>query len=525
MVEGRIARSTPEVNRADPGPHPHDPGVSPVLDSRLAGRHNPLMRPFCPGRPLIALIIAASCPSGVLAQAGEVRAPTAAGTFYPADPERLQAEVRRLIDAAPAAAGEGVLRAGLVPHAAWEYSGQVAARFYRRLVGHHYEAVVLLAPSHREAYRGISIWPGEGLATPLGIVPVARELAERVVAADDSVRFSRLGYGNEHALEVQLPFLQTVLPGVPVLPLMVGNPSLDLSYHLARTLAGLLAGREVLLLATSDLSHFHDAATARWLDGEVLDLLAAFDPFLLGYRVATGRLEACGAAGLVTALDTARRLGADTVEVLAYTHSGCVTGDSTSVVGYASAVVEERAAGTPGLTDREQQTLIGIARSSVEAAVRRLPQAPLSGLSPALLRKQAAFVTLKVDGALRGCVGVVLAGRPLAQQVRESAVTAALRDERFVPVTPEELPRLAFEVTLLTPLHPLEDPEEIVIGRDGLMLIRGSRNGVLLPQVAVEQGWGRQQLLEQVGVKAGLGPLTWKEPGTLLLVFSGDVIR
>ncbi len=474
---------------------------------------------------LIGLIAAVAAPAGVFAQAGEVRTPTAAGTFYPADPGELRAAVSRLLEAAPDGSGEGVIRAGLVPHAAWEYSGQVAARFYRRLAGHRYEAVVLLAPSHREAYRGISIWPGEGLATPLGIVPVARQLAELLVAADDSVRFSRSGYGNEHALEVQLPFLQTVLPDVPVLPLMVGNPSLDLSYHLARSLGRLLAGRDVLVLATSDLSHFHDAATARYLDGEVLDLLAAFDPFLLGYRVASGRLEACGAAGLVTALETARRLGADTVEVLTYTHSGSVTGDSTSVVGYASAVVEARPGGPPGLSEQERRSLVGIARSSVESVVRRQPQAPLNGLTPGLLRKRAVFVTLRIDGALRGCVGVVLAGRPLAQQVRESAVTAARRDERFPPVTPEELPLLEYEVTLLTPLHPLDDPEEIVIGRDGLMLIRGSRNGVLLPQVAVEQGWGRRQLLEQVGVKAGLGPQAWQEPGTLLLVFSGDVIR
>jgi len=195
------------------------------------------------------------------------------------------------------------------------------------------------------------------------------------------------------------------------------------------------------------------------------------------------------------------------------------------VVGYASAVVEARPGGPPGLSEQERRSLVGIARSSVESVVRRQPQAPLNGLTPGLLRKRAVFVTLRIDGALRGCVGVVLAGRPLAQQVRESAVTAARRDERFPPVTPEELPLLEYEVTLLTPLHPLDDPEEIVIGRDGLMLIRGSRNGVLLPQVAVEQGWGRRQLLEQVGVKAGLGPQAWQEPGTLLLVFSGDVIR
>jgi AmmeMemoRadiSam system protein B/AmmeMemoRadiSam system protein A len=483
------------------------------------------MRPAAPRFFLIVLITASACPAGVLAQAGDVRIPTAAGTFYPADPGELRAEVQRLLEAAPAAAGAGIIRAGLVPHAAWEYSGQVAACFYRRLVGHRYKAVVLLAPSHREAFRGVAVWPGEGLATPLGIVPVARDLAERIVAADDSVRFSRHGYGNEHALEVQLPFLQTVLPGVPVLPLMIGNPSLELSYHLAHTLAGLLTGRDVLLLASSDLSHFHDAATARWLDGELLDLVAACDPFLLGYQVATGRLEACGATGLVTTLETARRLGADDVKVLAYTHSGSVTGDSTNVVGYAAASVEDRPAGPTGLTDQEKRTLLGIARSSVEAAVQRQPLAPLSGLPPALSRRRAAFVTLRIDGALRGCVGAVLAGKPLAQQVRESAVAAALRDERFPPITPEELPRLAYEITLLTPLHPLEDPADIVIGRDGLLLVRGSSNGVLLPQVAVEQGWDRRQLLEQVGVKAGLGPQTWREPGTLLLIFSGEVIQ
>ena len=217
--------------------------------------------------------------AAVLAQTVGVRPPAVAGYFYPDEPEALRKRVDDLLAAAPADRIDPALpvMAGIVPHAGLDYSGPVAAHFYRAVQGRDYDAVVLVAVSHQETFSGVSIWPGSHLSTPLGEIPIERALAERLVAADDSIHFGTEGYGAEHSMEVQLPFLQTVLPDVPVVPLMVGMQSLDLSYHLARTLATVLAGRNVLLLASSDLSHFHDEATAARLDGELLDLVRSND--------------------------------------------------------------------------------------------------------------------------------------------------------------------------------------------------------------------------------------------------------
>ncbi|HSW28880.1 MAG TPA: AmmeMemoRadiSam system protein B [Longimicrobiales bacterium] len=478
-------------------------------------------------RALLLLLSGPVLPgAAALAQTVGVRPPAVAGYFYPEDPEALKKEVEDLLAAASA---DGVapaqpVRAGIVPHAGLDYSGLVAARFYRAVQGREYDAVVLIAVSHQESFAGVSIWPGSRLSTPLGEIPIERALAERLVAADDSIRFATEGYGAEHSLEVQLPFLQTVLPGVPVVPLMVGRQSLDLSYHLARTLATVLAGRNVLLLASSDLSHFHDDSTAARLDGELLDLIRSNDPFLLGYRSFTGELEACGVGGVVAVLEAARRLGAGRTQVLAYDTSGRVTGDMSNVVGYTAVTVSDGPGGSDALTERDKASLVEIARGSVAATVRREVLPPIPELSPALMRKQAAFVTLRSGGELRGCVGAIFATQPVARQVRESAV-AASRDTRFARLSADELPRLDYEISLLSPLTPLDDPGSLVIGRDGLMLVQGDRRGVLLPVVAVEQGWDRETFLEQVGVKAGLGRDAWRRPGTLLFSFSTESVR
>jgi hypothetical protein len=449
-----------------------------------------------------------------------------AGHFYPADADELRKRIEGLLAAAPADGMDPtvVIRAGIVPHAALEYSGAMAARFYRAVRDREYDAVVLIAVSHQEAFPGVSIWPGTHLATPLGEIPVDRDLAERLVAADDSIRFAVAGYGGEHSLEVQLPFLQTVLPGVPVVPLVVGRQSLDLSYRLARTLAAVTAGRNVLLLASSDLSHFHDDAAAAGLDGELLELVRSNDTFLLGYLGFSGELEACGIGGIVTVLEAARRLGAGRTHVMGYEHSGRVTGDKSSVVGYTAVTVSDGPAGFEPLTPREKELLLEIARASVAATVRREAPPPMPDLTPALTRKQAAFVTLRAEGDLRGCVGAVFAVQPLAEQVRESAA-AASRDGRFPPLTATEMPGLDLEISLLSPLTLLEDPETLVVGRDGLMLVQGDRRGVLLPSVPVEHGWDRETFLEQVGVKAGLSRQSWRQPGTVLFSFSTETVR
>lgn len=461
----------------------------------------------------------------------EVRPPAVAGSFYPSDPVSLIREVDAHLAAGGEVPGDALrgkaVRAVLVPHAAYRFAGDVAGQVFRRVRGHPYEAVVIMAPSHRVGFRGASIYPGRALATPLGEVPIHLGIARRLAAVDDSIFFSNRGYEREHSVEVQLPFIQRVLPDVPVVPLVVGYQSLELGFHLARTLAAVLEGHDVLLVASSDLSHYHTRSEADWLDRELLALIETDDPFMVGYEVFRGRLEACGAGPILTVLDTARRMGAERVEVVARGDSGEASGDSTHVVGYGGVVVREGTSPRMGLRDREGEVLVELARSTIEAAVSRSVLPALTDLPPRLMEKQGAFVTLRRNGQLRGCFGRVLPNGPLALTVREVAIGSALKDPRFPPVGPSELEDLSVEVSLVSPIRPLE-VEEIVdlkMGRDGVMIIRGDRSGLLLPAVAAEQGWDRQTFLERLCTKAGLPPGAWRDPAARLFVFAASPIR
>jgi AmmeMemoRadiSam system protein A len=170
-----------------------------------------------------------------------------------------------------------------------------------------------------------------------------------------------------------------------------------------------------------------------------------------------------------------------------------------------------------------RQALLSVARASVEAAVRGAEPDAQPPENPALHRPGAAFVTVRVGGELRGCIGHVIAEQPLWISVLEMAAAAATRDERFAPVSPSELAGVTIEISVLTPRRKLEGAERLVIGRDGLYVRRDSNTGLLLPQVAAEHGWSAEEFLAQTCRKAGLPPEAWKDPATSVEFFSADV--
>lgn len=177
------------------------------------------------------------------------------------------------------------------------------------------------------------------------------------------------------------------------------------------------------------------------------------------------------------------------------------------------------------LSQEQRSQLLRIARGSIEAVLGgRRPDVDLTTLDDDLRRPSGAFVTLNERGGqLRGCIGSIEPVAPLAQAVSSSAVSAAFRDPRFYPVTKEELPQLHIEVSVMSPIVPVRDVEEIEVGRDGLIVSRGSRAGLLLPQVATEYGWDRETFLRQTCVKAGLPPDCWRSPDCRIEKFSAEV--
>lgn len=276
----------------------------------------------------------------------DVRPAAVAGSWYPATPDRLAEQIDAYITEAGIEPNPPP-RAIVAPHAGLMYSGPVAAFAYKTVSASGYAAVILVGPSHFVGFRGVSIWPRGAWQTPFGAVPVADHLAAEIAAASSEVIEHRAPHGREHSLELQLPFVARLLPGVPIVPLVMGHQSRATAFALGDTLAAVIAGAEtrrnagsrVLLVASSDLSHYHDALTAAEMDTAVLQRVARLDADGLMDTLEEDPHHACGGGPLVAVMRAAVRLGATRARILKYGNSGDVSGDNTSVVGYMAAAM------------------------------------------------------------------------------------------------------------------------------------------------------------------------------------------
>ncbi len=480
-----------------------------------------------------ALACAASRP----APAEKIRAAAVAGSFYPANP----AELTRMMDdylarVTDAPTGSRLI-ALIAPHAGYVYSGPVAAYSYALLKGRRYQRVVVIAPSHVVPFDYASVYDGDGYATPLGGIRVDKALAKKLAAENPRlVRLSSQGHAPtdgqaEHSLEVQLPWLQRTLGEFTLVPVIMGEQSYAASRALGVALAKLV-GPETLIVASSDLSHFHTYEQASAMDRKTLAAVEDWDYLSLSRNLEQGMWEACGGAPIVATMMAAERLGATRAAVLKYANTGDVTGDRSRVVGYGAAALwaEAQSSAAVGprisLSQDEKADLLQLARNAVATAVRerKLYSAPTPKLS-ALLMDRGAFVTLTKRGELRGCIGYVAPTGPLYTTVRDVAAFAAVRDTRFSPVKADELPELQYEISVLSPMRRVKDVKEVQVGTHGLLVKRGRIEGVLLPQVPVEQHWDRTTFLEEICAKAGLPQRCTQDPDTDLFMFTALVFR
>jgi AmmeMemoRadiSam system protein B len=263
-----------------------------------------------------------------------------AGRWYPDAPVPLAAELDAMLAGARVEPGDPV-RAIVVPHAGLMYSGPVAAYAYNAVRDRRFSALVLVGPSHFVPFAGVSIWPDGAWDTPFGPVAVESDLVEALRSASDEIADLPSAHGREHSLEMQLPFVAHVLPGVPIVPMVMGYQTRATAFALGTAIARAARGRrDVLLVASSDLSHYEDAATAAQLDGVVLERVEALDADALMGALETEPRHACGGGPMVAVMEAARQLGASRARVLRYADSGDVSGDKSSVVGYMAAVIE-----------------------------------------------------------------------------------------------------------------------------------------------------------------------------------------
>ena len=466
----------------------------------------------------------------------EIREPALAGSWYPGDPEILSRDVKRYLENAKKEKVDGEIVALVSPHAGYMYSGQVAAYAYKLIEGKSFDTVVVVGPSHRFPFKGASLWDRGGFRTPLGVVPVDDELSKKLMEKRKEIRFIPEAHNQENSLELQIPFLQTVLKSFKLVPIaMEPDWSWETCQYLASAIAETVRGKKVLLVASTDLSHYYTYNIAIELDRIFLNHIERFDIEGLNRDLKSNRTEACGGGPVVTIMLAAKTLGANQGKVLKYLNSGDVTGDRSRVVGYAAGVFyktvggkekmkEEKKVGVDlGLNEEEKKTLHHIAKTVIENKARGKAVPEFKIESPILKENRGAFVTIQKKGQLRGCIGYIEGHGPLHKTIEEMAEAAAFRDPRFSPVKEKELPELDIEISVLTPLKRIKDVNEIQVGKHGIYIVRGMWAGLLLPQVATEDGWDRLAFLEHTCQKAGLPPNAWKEKDIEIYIFSADI--
>ncbi len=460
-----------------------------------------------------------------------VRPAVVAGSWYPGDPGELTAVVDEMLTAVEPVDGEPI---GLiVPHAGYAFSGPVAAAGFRQLEGVQYNVAVIIASDHQSPLSDpISVWAEGGFETPLGIVPVDVDLAQALVAADPRITFDPAAHEGEHPIEIELPFLQRVCPDCHIVPILMGDGGEETVQALVNALLEALPGRRAVVIASSDLSHYPRYEDALVVDGATLGAIETGEPArvretieaLMGAGFPNLATCACGEGPILVTMRVAQGLGADTVTILRYANSGDVSGDHSQVVGYGAVMLWRYE--PPDLMETQREELLALARTTLKVYLENKTIPPYETDDPALTRRSGAFVTLKEGSELRGCIGHTRADQPLYQVVQQTAVSAATGDSRFPPLTPEELAGVTVEISVLSPFRRVTDVEQVQVGSHGLMVFKDGRQGLLLPQVPVEQGWGRMQFLDNLCLKAGLPEDCWREGATLYaftaVVFGGE---
>ncbi len=473
--------------------------------------------------------------------AAGVKEPNVAGGFYPGDKAALKGMIEAYLKKAALPPGTAEDPAVLiVPHAGYIYSGPVAAYGFKSIQGRRYDTVVVLAPSHFFPFRGAAVYREGALRTPLGDIAVDTATVDALIAKTSGfVKEAPAFFEREHSLEVELPFLQSVLSGFKVVPVIFGEAALGDLQMMGQGLAEVLEGKNALVVVSTDLSHYKQYEAACSLDRQTIDYILNGDAQGLWAAVEAGGGNLCGSKPVVAGIYYAQARGAREATLLKYANSGDTAGDKSRVVGYASIIFSAgparapkavAAAATPHqkeetmLTKEEKKRLIAIAREAIEARLAGREVAVRREDSAGLNLKRGAFVTLHKLGRLRGCIGLFTSGEPLYRVIAQMAVAAATQDHRFPQVRADELKDIDIEISVLSEPQPIDDWKKVRLGVDGVIVRRAGASGVFLPQVATETGWDLDTFLGQLcSQKAGLPWECYKDAGTKLLTFQADV--
>lgn len=457
-----------------------------------------------------------------------------AGTFYPDDPKVLETQLKSFLEKAQTVSIKGVPRILIVPHAGIIYSGQTAAWGFKQIQNQNYSKVILLGSSHQSWFNHAAVYASGAWETPLGKVAIDQKLAQKIVDKEKNILADTQPHLGEHSLEVELIFLQTVLGDFKILPILVSNPNGQLVEDLAEKIAQNMDERTLLVIST-DLSHYPPYQIAQQADAETIEAILTgnhkefekrFQQILQkGYRGL--ETPACGHEAVKVGLRVGEILGLK-YQKLFYQNSGDTAGDKSRVVGYVSIIgwEEKTEEKTEYLDEKAQKEALMIARETLRSYLKEGSIPQFSTQNQSLNKKLGAFVTLRKNGQLRGCIGSFEPDEPLYKVIQKMAIAAATEDLRFPPVTFEELKDIKIEISVLTPKKKINDWRKIKLGRDGVVIQKGNRTGTFLPQVATETGWDLEEFLSQLCFqKAGLPPDCYKDPDTTIYVFQAQVFE
>jgi len=453
------------------------------------------------------------------------------GSWYSSDKETLQEQINYFLDIANPPFIEDRPIAIVSPHAGISYSGKVAAYGFKAVTAKKIDTVIVVGFSHRKDYDGIAVFDQVGFKTPLGILYTDKDLAKKIADTDDKIYPLSLAFDQENSVELILPFIQAAFKNPKVLLLAIGRQSFENSRILGEALHEILKEKEnFLIIASTDLSHYLTKNEAEKIDSATLDLILSLEPEKL-YESCYGKNRMCGTAAVVSTIIAAEKLGANKSYLLRKSTSAESGGSRHKVVGYASVLFtkadmdnkkEKKMADI--LSKKQKDILLKIARDTITLYIKEGKIFNSQVDDPELKQVQGVFVTLHKTGTLRGCIGSIIGDKPLYAGIRDMAISSATKDPRFSKVTEDELDNIDIEISVLTPLQKISDPEEIVMGTHGVLVRQGFRSGVYLPQVATETNWTREQFMDSLCAhKAGIDKDAWRKGECDIFIFSAEV--
>jgi MEMO1 family protein len=432
-----------------------------------------------------------------------IREPAVAGQFYPDSPAQLRKMIKGMVDES----NEKIDAIGTVlPHAGYIYSGPVVGAVLSRVKIK--STAVIMCPNHTGRGKLFSVMAEGGWKTPLGQVDIDAELAKRILDESRYLEQDTAAHVHEHAVEVQLPFLQYLRPDVKMVPIVLAQANGETYREIGRGIARAISGlnRDVIIIASSDMTHYESQESVRQKDSEAIHAMLQLDEAELLKRVGQFDITMCGYGAAASMLAAAKELGAERAELIKYQTSGDTSGDYSSVVGYAGVVVVA------------MSPIARLARRTVEMYVSEGKVPKVEALTPEMQQRAGVFVSIHKQGALRGCIGTFEPqSENVAREIIANAVASSTRDPRFSPVKKSELKDLDYSVDVLTHPVPVKDKSELDPKKYGVIVECGWRKGLLLPDLD-----GVDTVEQQIDICCQKGGI---EPGEPINLYRFEVKR